>query len=323
MNPSELIKRFCVEKGSGFRIDDIDPDDVGGIDKGRAKALLQRSTDRLAELQELLHADRSWAVLIILQGTDASGKDSLVKHVLSGVNPQGCEVHSFAAPSSQELAHDFLWRTTLALPARGRIGIFNRSYYEETLVVRVHPELLARQKLPVADDQIWQQRFEDIAAFERHLARNGTLVLKFFLHVSRDEQAKRLLERIDDPEKHWKFAAEDLGERKLRDQYMHAYQETIRHTAAPEAPWYVVPADHKWFTRAVVAAAIVERMDALGLRYPPPSEEEQRAMAKARAVLRAELPEEKPKADKPKRKAGREDAAGTKRKTARTSASET
>lgn len=308
MEPSDIIKRFCIPQGSRFRLDRIDPADTCGldVDKDEAKQLLARSTERLAELQERLHADRRWAVLVILQGMDASGKDGLIKHVLSGVNPQGCEVHSFGTPSTEELAHDFLWRTTLALPARGRIGIFNRSYYEETLIVRVHPELLARQNLPdgLSDDRIWTHRFEDIAAFERHLARNGVLVLKFFLHMSPEEQARQLLERIDERDKHWKFQASDLAERKRWDDYMHAYEETIRHTATPHAPWYVVPADHKGFTRLVVANTIVARIEALGLRYPEPSAAEKRAMAKARAGLVAELPKTKAKR-KAKRKTGK------------------
>ena len=306
MTPSEIVKRHCISKGSDFRIAQIDPDETCGLTKEEGQKLLAAALERLDGLQENLYADRRWAVLIILQGLDASGKDGVIEHVMSGVNPQGCEVHSFGPPNAQELAHDFLWRTTLALPARGRIGIFNRSHYEETLVVRVHPELLARQNLPAdaTGKDVWTQRFEDIAGYERHLRRNGTLPLKFFLHISREEQARRLLARIDDPEKHWKFAAGDLAERKLWDRYMEAYQETIRHTATPEAPWYVVPADHKWFTRLVVATALVEQMEALDLRFPTPSAEEQRKMAEARSALVAEMPKPdgKPKAKKKPKK---------------------
>lgn len=306
MLPRDIVERYCIRKGGDFRIADTDPADTSGldIDKNEAKTLLATGAKRLAELQERLYADRRWGILIILQGLDASGKDSAIKHVLSGINPQGCEVHSFAAPSRQELAHDFMWRTTVALPARGRIGVFNRSYYEETLIVRVHPDLLARERLPdsLVGDDIWTQRFEDIRGFERYLGRNGILPLKFFLHVSKEEQARRLMARIDDPEKHWKFDPADTAERKLWDRYMHAYEETIRHTATQDAPWYVVPADHKWFTRTVVAATIAERMQALDLRFPEPTPAEHAEMALARKVLTAELPAQsknKPPAKKP------------------------
>jgi PPK2 family polyphosphate:nucleotide phosphotransferase len=295
MLPSDIIKRFRVDRGSGFRIDRADPVDTGGLDldKDAAKELLADATKQLGKLQEVLYADRRWAVLVILQGLDASGKDSLIEHVMSGINPQGCQVHSFGPPNEAELARDFLWRTTLALPPRGNIGIFNRSYYEETLVVRVHPELLSRQNLPEVDDKIWAHRFEAIAAHERHLRRNGVLVLKFFLNISREEQAQRLLARIDEPDKNWKFQPSDLGERKLWDKYTHAYQEAIRHTASPDAPWYVVPADHKWFSRLVAATIMIEQMQALDLRYPVVTPAVRRVMGKARAELAADLPKEK------------------------------
>jgi PPK2 family polyphosphate:nucleotide phosphotransferase len=247
---------------------------------------------RLASLQERLYADDRWAILVILQGIDSSGKDGIIKHVMSGVNPQGCEVHSFKAPSENELDHDYLWRTTVALPTRGRIGIFNRSYYEEAIVVRVHPELLQRQRLPqpLITDDIWSQRFEDIDNFERYLAHNGILTLKFFLNISKEEQLRRLLARIDDPEKRWKFAARDVEERKLWDDYMDAYEQTIRHTATKQAPWHVVPADHKWFTRLVVAATLVERMEGLDLKFPKFDDGGLEELEKIRAGLAAQLP---------------------------------
>jgi len=272
MLPSEILERYRVRKGANFRITDIDPADTCGIDieKAEAKALLAEGVKRLSALQERLYADHTYAILIILQALDAAGKDSVIKHVMSGVNPQGCEVHPFKVPSQLELDHDFLWRASLALPRRGHIGIFNRSYYEEVLVVRVHKELLERQNLPpnLVTDKIWQERFEDINAFELHLARNGIVPIKFFLHVSKKEQQKRLLERIDDPAKQWKFNAGDVGERKLWDQFMAAYGDMIRATATEDAPWYVVPADHKWFTRLVVAAAIVERLEEINPKFP-------------------------------------------------------
>jgi PPK2 family polyphosphate:nucleotide phosphotransferase len=235
----------------------------------------------------VLYAQSQWAVLVVLQGMDAAGKDSVIKHVMSGVNPQGCEVHPFKAPSQLELDHDFLWRAAVVLPRRGHIGIFNRSYYEEVLVVRVHKDLLEHQGLPpkLITKDIWTERYEDINAFERHLARSGTLPLKFFLHVSKQEQQKRLLERIDDPAKQWKFNAGDIGERKLWDQYAAAYQDMIRATATEDAPWHVVPADHKWFTRLVIAAAIIERIEAINPKFPTLSEDQVRALASVRAGL--------------------------------------
>jgi len=291
MLPSEIIERYRIRKGEKFCLDDIDPGDTAGldIDKAEAKELLEAGVKRLSGLQERLYADRRWALLMVLQGIDTAGKDGVIKQVMSGVNPQGCHVTSFKAPSDLDLDHDFLWRTTIALPARGRIGIFNRSYYEETVVVRVHPELLARQRLPeqLVTPDIWKQRFEDINNFELHLARNGTIPIKFYLHISKKEQLRRLLARIDDPNKRWKFAHGDVEERALWDAHAHAYEETIRHTATLEAPWYVVPADHKWFTRLVVAATLVEHLKSLDLHFPKLSDAEIEALEKARAVLTA------------------------------------
>ena len=292
MLPAEIIARFRIDKSSGFKLADCDPGDTCGldIDKKEAKELLETGVKRLAKLQERLYAEGHWAVLAILQGIDTSGKDGVIKHVLSGVNPQGCEVHSFKQPSSLELAHDFLWRCTVALPARGRIGIFNRSYYEETVVVRVHPELLEKQNLPpkLVTDDIWQQRYEDINNFELHLARNGTVPTKFFLNISKDEQLERLLARIDDPDKRWKFSLYDVEERKLWDKFIAAYDDTIRHTATAHAPWYVVPANHKWFSRLLVAAVLVERLEALDLQFPKFDEADAAALEKAQAGLREE-----------------------------------
>jgi PPK2 family polyphosphate:nucleotide phosphotransferase len=292
MLPAEIIARFRVDKGKSFKLADIDPCDTCGldIDKNDAKELLETGVKRLSKLQERLYAEGKWAILAILQGLDTAGKDGVIKHVLSGVNPQGCEVHSFKAPSALELAHDYLWRCTVALPTRGRIGIFNRSYYEETVVVRVHPELLAKQNLPpkLVTDQIWQQRFEDINNYELHLARNGTVPIKFFLNISKDEQLERLLARIDDPDKRWKFNLYDVEERKLWDEFIAAYDTTIRHTATEHAPWYVVPANHKWFSRLVVAAVLVERMEALDPQFPKFDEADAAALEKAQAGLREE-----------------------------------
>jgi PPK2 family polyphosphate:nucleotide phosphotransferase len=285
--PSDLVKRYRIENGGEFKLADFDPDDRGGLDKDAARALLADGAVRLGKLQERLYAEHRWAVLVVLQGLDAAGKDGVIEHVMSGVNPQGCEVHPFKAPSQLELDHDFLWRAAVVLPRRGHIGIFNRSYYEEVLVVRVHKDLLEHQGLPpkLITKDIWTERYEDINAFERHLARSGTLPLKFFLHVSKKEQQKRLLERIDDPAKQWKFNAGDIGERKLWDQYAAAYQDMIRATATEDAPWHVVPADHKWFTRLVIAAAIIERIEAINPKFPTLSEDQVRALASVRAGL--------------------------------------
>ena len=286
----EYSAPFCVTNGAKFQLKRVDPAntlDFDADDKGSAQEALARGVELLAELQDKLYAQDRWSVLIIFQALDAAGKDGAIKHVMSGVNPQGCEVSSFKAPSAEELDHDFLWRCAKRLPERGRIGIFNRSYYEETLVVRVHQEFLAGQKLPVQvkTRDIWKQRFKDITNFERYLAHNGTLVLKFFLHVSKQEQQRRFLERIDKPEKNWKFSLNDVHEREHWDQYMEAYEETIRHTASKRAPWYVVPADHKWFTRLVVASAIVDNMNALRLAYPTLGKEELEALQQAKAAL--------------------------------------
>lgn len=289
MLPSEIIARCRIDKGGDFKLADRDPSDTFGlaIEKEEADALLAAGTKRLSKLQERLYAEGRWAVLAILQGPDTSGKDGVIKHVLSGINPQGCEVHSFKQPSALELAHDFLWRTTMALPARGHVGVFNRSYYEETIVVRVHPELLDKQDLPnrLVTDTIWKERYEDINNFELHLARSGTVPLKFFLHISKGEQSKRLLARIADPEKRWKFSFHDVEERKLWDNFIKAYDDTIRHTATKHAPWYVVPADRKWFARLVVAATLVERMEALDLQFPKFDEAQLGELKKAEAAL--------------------------------------
>jgi PPK2 family polyphosphate:nucleotide phosphotransferase len=283
---------FRITKGGKFRLKDVDPGDTLDFDaaeKPEAEEALKAGVDLLSNLQEKLYAQDRWAVLIIFQAMDAAGKDGAIKHVMSGVNPQGCEVSSFKAPSVEELDHDFLWRCAKRLPERGRIGIFNRSYYEETLVVRVHENFLASQKLPVKikPKQLWQQRFEDIWNFERYLTRNGIVILKFFLHVSKQEQKERFLARIDDPAKNWKFALNDVKEREHWDEYMKAYEQTIRNTASKHAPWYVVPADHKWFTRLVVAAAIVETLNALDLEYPSLSKEELKELDYAKKALLA------------------------------------
>ena len=281
---------FCITNGKKFRLKDVDPGDTLDFEsdeKPKAQDALAAGVEALAELQEKLWAQDRWAVLIIFQAMDAAGKDGAIKHVLSGVNPQGCEVTSFKAPSAEELDHDFLWRCAKRLPERGRLGIFNRSYYEETLVVRVHQNFLAGQKLPqdLKTKNIWKRRFRDITNFERYLTHNGILVLKFFLHVSKGEQQKRFLERIDDPSKNWKFSLNDVREREHWDDYMDAYEQTIRHTAAKYAPWYVVPADNKWFTRLVVAAAIVENVNALDLEFPKLDEDQLKALEEAKKSL--------------------------------------
>jgi PPK2 family polyphosphate:nucleotide phosphotransferase len=289
----KLLDRYRITKGKGFRLKDVDPDDTAGLKsefKDEAKLLLQEGVQTLAEMQDKLYAQDRWAVLLVFQAMDAAGKDGTIKHVMSGVNPQGCEVASFKAPSSEELDHDFLWRCMPWLPNRGHIGIFNRSYYEEVLVVRVHPEFLAGQKLPpgLVTKRIWEERYEDINDFERYLARNGTVIRKFFLHVSRKEQKKRFMERLDEPEKHWKFSAADVRERAHWNEYMEAYEDMIRATATPHAPWYVVPADNKWFTRLVVAAALVEAMEGLNLHYPKVDRKKRTELAAARKLLMQE-----------------------------------
>ncbi len=286
-----LAARHRVKDGSRFHLDDHDPADVGpGATKSRAELLLARGIERLRAAQERLYAHDNWSLLLIFQAMDAAGKDGAIEHVMSGVNPQGCQVFSFKAPSDEELDHDYMWRTTRNLPERGRIGIFNRSYYEEVLVVRVHPEILARQRIPqeMVTRKIWSQRFEDMVAFERYLTRNGFVILKFFLHVSREEQRRRFIARIDKPEKQWKFSAADVRERAYWDDYMDAYQDMIRHTATEYAPWYVVPADNKWYTRVVVASAIVEALDALDLKIPRVSAEKKRELEEAKRLLEQE-----------------------------------
>jgi PPK2 family polyphosphate:nucleotide phosphotransferase len=288
---SRLARRFTVAKGRQFRLSEVAPDDTGGIDsKEHAAALLAEGVDRLRVEQEKLYAQGTWAMLLIFQAMDAAGKDSTIKHVMSGVNPQGCQVFSFKAPSAEELAHDFLWRTTRCLPERGRIGIFNRSYYEEVLVVRVHPKLLAAQRLPapLVSKRIWKERFDDINAFERHLVRSGVVVRKFFLHVSKERQKERFLERLEKPEKNWKFSSDDLTERKRWGDYMAAYEDMIRHTATADSPWHVVPADHKWFTRLVVSATVADAMSELELKFPTVDRARRRQLEAARAALTRE-----------------------------------
>ncbi|HUN94858.1 MAG TPA: polyphosphate kinase 2 family protein [Bradyrhizobium sp.] len=288
----KYVRPFRIIKGNGFKLSDLDPGDTRGLklDKGEASELLQRGTEWLAEEQDMLYAQKRWSVLLVFQAMDAAGKDGTIKHVMSGVNPQGCQVFSFKQPSSQELDHDFLWRYANCLPERGRIGIFNRSYYEEVLVVRVHEDILKRQNLPshLVTKDIWQERLIDIAHFEDYLARQGTIILKFFLHLSRKEQKKRFMERLDKPDKHWKFSTADVHERAFWDDYMHAFEEAIRATASKRAPWYVVPADNKWFTRLVVAAAIVQAVEELDLTYPAVGPEKKKELQAAREALAKE-----------------------------------
>lgn len=291
MGEERVSRRFRVEDGARFRLADHATDGpIGSATKERAQQECERLSERLSELQDMLYAQDRWALLVVFQALDAAGKDGAIKHVMSGVNPQGCSVRAFKAPSEEELDHDFLWRCVEHLPERGRIGVFNRSHYEEVLVVRVHPEVLASQRLPPAlvTSDIWRERLEDIAAFERHLARNGTALLKLFLHVSKAEQKRRFLERLDEPEKNWKFSARDVDERERWDDYQHAYEDAIRATAAPHAPWYVVPADRKWFARWVISDAIVEALEGLALAYPTITGEERRELERARRKLDAE-----------------------------------
>src|SRR5215831_3058818 len=286
----QFAKPFRITDGSRFRLKDIDPGDTLDLkdeDKVQAKEALAIGVQALAELQDMLYAQDQWAVLLIFQAMDAAGKDGAIKHVMSGINPQGCQVFSFKAPSAEDLDHDYLWRCIKSLPERGRIGIFNRSYYEETLVVRVHPEFLNKERVPdkLMTKHLWEQRFEDIRNFEQYLGRNGIVVRKFFLNVSKKEQKRRFLERIDNPEKNWKFSGSDLAERAHWNEYMDAYQDMIQSTATPEAPWYVVPADHKWFTRLVVAAAVVQTLDELDLAYPKLDKAQIEQLASARKSL--------------------------------------
>jgi len=288
----KFAKHYCVTDDKKFRLQDFDPADTGEAssdDKPRAKELLETGIEALAELQDVLYAQDRWALLLIFQAMDAAGKDGAIKHVMSGVNPQGCQVYSFKSPSAEDLDHDYLWRCVKCLPERGRIGIFNRSYYEETLVVRVHPELLAKQKIPqqLITKDIWEERYQDIRNFERYLTRNGVLVRKFFLYVSREEQKKRFLERIENPAKNWKFSSADARERSFWKEYMEAYEDMISHTATDYAPWYVVPADNKWFMRVVVAAAVIDALASLDLHYPEVTEAQRKELAAAKEALLA------------------------------------
>ena len=265
-----FVAPFRFDGSDKFQLKSYKTDEKGGLDKEKAEKILEANRKRLNDFQEKLYAQDRWSVLLIFQGMDASGKDSAIKSIFEGVNPQGCDVHSFKQPTSHELDHDFLWRSTIALPQRGRIGIFNRSYYEECLVTRVHPEILANEKIPpkLITKNIWQERFEDIAAFERYLARNGTVILKFFLNVSKQEQRERFLERLDEASKNWKFSMGDITERALWKRYMAVYQDIVRHTSTAQAPWHVVPADHKWFARVVIGSAIVGALEKLDLKFP-------------------------------------------------------
>ncbi len=284
----DIARDYRVTKGSKFRLKDFDPGDTGSFKSDEhAQAALAKGVKLMSDLQKKLYAQDQWSLLLIFQAMDAAGKDGTISHVMSGINPQGCQVTSFKAPSSLELNHDFLWRSTVALPERGRIGIFNRSYYEEVLVVRVHPELIKAEKIPepLVSKHIWEERFEDINAYERHLTRNGVVVRKFFLHVSKKEQKKRFLARLDDTSRNWKFSAADLKERAHWDDYQNAYEEMICNTASHHAPWYVVPADNKWFTHLVVATAIIETLDSLDLKFPKIIAEQRQALDEARKIL--------------------------------------
>jgi len=290
MKTADIAKRFRIDSPDKFRLKDFDPADTAGLadDKDAFAKEVADDTKKLGKLQDRLYAERRWSVLVVLQGMDASGKDGVVQHVFAGVNPQGLDVRSFKQPSSEELAHDFLWRTTLKLPERGRIGVFNRSYYEEVIVVRVHPEYVGGQGLPnpLVTDSIWQERFEDIVAYEKHLARSGTLVLKFFLHMSKEEQAKQQLQRLEESDKYWKFNSGDLKERPLWDKYMAAYEDAITHTSTKEAPWYVVPSDNRWFQRMVVAGAIRDAVERLNPQYPPLSAKDMAALDEMKKALK-------------------------------------
>jgi PPK2 family polyphosphate:nucleotide phosphotransferase len=293
MKIEKLLSRYRVENGKHFRLKDYDPADTHGLGselKPQAKELLADGVQKLADLQDILAAQDRWGLLLIFQAMDAAGKDGTIKHVMSGVNPQGVDVWPFKTPTAEELHHGYLWRTSKCMPGRGQIGIFNRSYYEEVLVVRVHPEILENEKLPKAlvTKDIWPERFEDINNFERYVTRNGIAVVKFFLHLSKKEQKKRFLERLDTPDKNWKFSSADIKEREFWDAYQDAYEEMIQHTASAHAPWYVVPADNKWFTRLVVAQAVVDALKEMDLKYPKVSSAEKSALAKARQQLEKE-----------------------------------
>ena len=284
----KLVKAYRIDGGKHFRLKDHDPAHTAGVKtKEEAKQLLEEGIQKLAELQDKLYAQDSWALLLIFQAMDAAGKDGAIKHVMSGVNPQGCQVFSFKAPSAEELDHDYMWRAMVRMPERGRIGIFNRSYYEEVLVVRVHPELLQSERIPAAvmTKDIWKERFEDIRSFERYMTRNGIVVRKFFLNVSKKEQKRRFLARLDEPKKNWKFSAADIKERARWDDYMEAFEDLIRHTATPEAPWHVIPADNKWFTHIAVADAIVQTLEDLKLSYPKVDAAKAKELGAARKLL--------------------------------------
>ena len=300
MKPADFANPYRVTNGKKFRLKDYDPGDSGPLkSKEGAVDLLRRGVERLAELQDRLYAQDRWALLLVFQAMDAAGKDGTIKHVMSGLNPQGCQVYSFKSPSSEELDHDFMWRTSKAVPERGRIGVFNRSYYEEVLVVRVHSEFLAAQKLPPAliGKDIWKQRYADINGFERYATRNGIAIRKFFLNVSRKEQKKRFMARLDLPDKNWKFSSADARERQHWDDYMEAYEDAIRNTASDHAPWYVVPANKKWFCRIVVAAAVIEALEDMKLQYPKVDEKQRKELEVARALLEAEGRDTKGKKD--------------------------
>ena len=289
MKVDKLAKAYRVEGGKHFRLKDFDPADTGHWQMKDAEEALKKGIAHTAELQDKLYASDSWALLLIFQAMDAAGKDGILKHVMTGINPQGCQVYSFKVPTSTELQHDFLWRTTCALPERGHIGMFNRSYYEEVLVVRVHPEILKSQKTPpsLVGKNIWEERFEDIRCFERHMGRSGTVIRKFFLNISKKEQRKRFLARLEEPEKNWKFSAGDIQERRYWDDYQKAYEEMISNTATEEAPWYVVPADNKWFTRLVVSAVVVDTLKSLKLEYPKVDAAKRKELDEAKKSLLA------------------------------------
>jgi PPK2 family polyphosphate:nucleotide phosphotransferase len=292
---SRLVEPFRVARGENFHLKQFKPNETLDLDKESAKDVLAVNLERMRDLQERLYAEDRWSLLLIFQGMDAAGKDSAIENVMSGINPQGCDVHAFKVPTSKELDHDFMWRSTIALPERGHIGIFNRSYYEELIVVRVHPEILAKQKIPpkLVTKNVWRERFEDITAFERYLARQGTVILKFFLNVSKEEQRQRFLERLEEPDKWWKFSMGDVGERALWDKYQAAWQDAIKHTSSDVAPWHVVPADHKWFTRAVISSAIVEAMDKIDPKFPVVDKKASPEYTKVRLALIGEAPEDK------------------------------
>jgi PPK2 family polyphosphate:nucleotide phosphotransferase len=289
-NARKLAKRYRISDDSKFRLRDFDPGDTANLDaddKEKARDVLAQGVQAMSVLQDKLYAQNQWAVLLVFQAMDAAGKDGVIRHVMSGLNPQGCQVYSFKSPSPEELDHDYLWRCTTRVPERGRIGIFNRSYYEETLVVRVHPEFLARQQIPseLITKDLWKQRFEDISNYEQYLSRNGIVVRKFYLNVSRKEQKKRFLERLDQPEKNWKFSASDVAERGHWDKYRDAYEDVIRHTATEDSPWFVVPADNKWFTRLVVASVVIDTLASLDLHYPKLEKTELKRLDDAREIL--------------------------------------